>query len=98
VLGTGGEGAKYWLQVQTEIKNRGTKDVCIVVSDGLTGMTESISATWPEAIHQTCVLHLIRNTFRHASKADWPAIWSTLTSRNWDVSLTEVAGASTAEF
>jgi transposase-like protein len=73
-VGTGGEGAKYWLQVLTEIKNRGTKDVCIVVSDGLTGMTESIAATWPQATHQTCVLHLIRNTFRYASKADWSAI------------------------
>ena len=73
-VGTGGEGAKYWQQVLTEIKNRGVKDVCIVVSDGLTGISESITATWPEAIHQTCVLHLIRNTFRYASKADWPAI------------------------
>ena len=58
-VGSGGEGAKYWQQVLTEIKNRGVKDVCIVVSDGLTGMTESIAATWPLAIHQTCVLHLI---------------------------------------
>ena len=42
------------------IKNRGTKDVCIVVSDGLTGMTEAITATWPLAIHQTCVIHPLR--------------------------------------
>ena len=48
-VGTGGEGAKYWQQVLAEIKNRGTKDVCIVVSDGLTGMTEEITATWPLA-------------------------------------------------
>ena len=73
-VGTGGEGAKYWQQVLTEIKNRGVKDACIVVSDGLTGLSDSITATWPLAIHQTCVLHLIRNTFRYASKADWPAI------------------------
>ena len=45
-----------------------------MVSEGLTGLSESITATWPEAIHQTCVLTLIRNTFRHASKSDWPAI------------------------
>jgi hypothetical protein len=57
-----------------KIKNRGVKDACIVASDGLTGLSESITATLPEAIHQTCVLHLIRNTFRHASKSDWPAI------------------------
>ncbi len=70
-VGTGGEGAKYWLQVLTEIKNRGTEDVCIVVCDGLKGLPEAIGNTWPLAIVQTCVLHLIRNTFRFASKADW---------------------------
>ena len=70
-VGTGGEGAKYWLQVLTEIKNRGVEDVCIVVCDGLKGLPESIEATWPLAIVQTCVLHLIRNTFRLASRGDW---------------------------
>ena len=70
-VGTGGEGAKYWLQVLTEIKNRGVDDVCIVVCDGLKGLPESIEATWPLAIVQTCVLHLLRNTFRLASRKDW---------------------------
>jgi len=70
-VGTGGEGAKYWLQVLTEIKNRGVEDACIVVCDVLKGLPESIEATWPLAIVQTCVLHLIRNTFRLASRADW---------------------------
>jgi transposase-like protein len=70
-VGTGGEGAKYWLQVLTEIKNRGVEDACIVVCDGLKGLPEAIEATWPLAIVQTCVLHLIRNTFRLASRADW---------------------------
>jgi transposase-like protein len=69
--GTGGEGAKYWLQVLTDIKTRGTDDVCIVVCDGLKGLPDAIETTWPRAIVQTCVLHLIRNTFRFASKADW---------------------------
>lgn len=55
----------------TEIKNRGTEDVCIVVCDGLKGLPESIEATWPLAVIQTCVLHLIRNTFRLASRRDW---------------------------
>jgi putative transposase len=73
-IGTGGEGAKYWLQVLTEIKNRGTEDVCIVVCDGLKGLPESIAATWPMAITQTCVLHLIRNTFRFAARRDWDAL------------------------
>lgn len=70
-VGNGGEGAKYWLQVLTEIKNRGVADVCIVVCDGLKGLPEAIETTWALAIVQTCVLHLIRNTFRFASKADW---------------------------
>lgn len=73
-VGTGGEGAKFWQQVLAEIKNRGTKDACIVVSDGLTGMTEAITATWPLAIHQTCVIHLLRNSFRYAARKDWPEI------------------------
>ncbi len=73
-VGTGGEGAKYWLQVLTEIKNRGTDDVCIVVCDGLKGLPDAIETTWPQAVIQTCVLHLIRNTFRLASRRDWDAM------------------------
>jgi transposase-like protein len=72
--GTGGEGAKYWLHVLTEIKNRGVTDVCIVVCDGLSGLPEAIEATWPRALVQTCVIHLLRNSFRYASRRDWPAI------------------------
>jgi putative transposase len=70
-VGDGSEGAKYWHQVLTEILNRGTVDVCIVCCDGLRGLPEAIADVWPQAIAQTCVLHLIRNTFRYASKADW---------------------------
>jgi transposase-like protein len=73
-MGAGGEGAKFWLQVLTEIRNRGTEDVCIVVCDGLTGLPDAIAATWPLAVTQTCVLHLIRNTFRLASRRDWDAM------------------------
>ena len=72
--GEGGEGAKYWAHVLTEIKNRGTLDVCIVVCDGLKGLPEAVTATWPAAIVQTCVVHLIRGSFRYASKRDWPAL------------------------
>ena len=73
-IGQGGEGAKYWLTVLTEIKNRGVGDVCIVCCDGLKGLPDSIAATWPQAIVQTCVLHLIRHTFRLAGRHDWEAI------------------------
>jgi putative transposase len=72
--GDGGEGAKYWHHVLTEIRNRGTSDVCIVVCDGLTGLPEAVSSVWPQAIVQTCIVHLLRNSFRYASRRDWPAI------------------------
>jgi hypothetical protein len=64
-IGTGGEGAKYWLQVLTEIKNRGVDDACIVVCDGLKGLPESIEATWPLAIVQTSLVH--NDTARNGS-------------------------------
>jgi len=70
----GAEGAKFWLGVLTEMKNRGVNDVCIVVCDGLKGLPESIAATWPLAVVQTCVLHLIRNTFRFAARQHWDAM------------------------
>jgi putative transposase len=72
--GDGSEGAKFWLSVLTEIKNRGVEDVCMVVCDGLKGLPESITTTWEYATVQACILHLIRNTFRYASKRDWDAL------------------------
>jgi putative transposase len=55
--GAGGEGAKYWLHVLTEIKNRGVNDVLMVVCDGLTGLPDAVTATWAQTITQTCVVH-----------------------------------------
>ncbi|MCA1822265.1 MAG: IS256 family transposase [Pseudonocardia sp.] len=69
--GDGSEGAKFWLAVLTEIKNRGVEDVCLVVCDGLKGLPESITTTWSFAQVQTCILHLIRNTFRYAARQHW---------------------------
>ncbi|GAA1229376.1 hypothetical protein GCM10009608_76670 [Pseudonocardia alaniniphila] len=69
--GEGGEGAKYWLQVLTEVRNRGVADVYIVVCDGLKALPESITTVWPQALVQACVLHLIRNSFRYASRKYW---------------------------
>jgi len=69
-----GEGAKFWLRVLTEIRNRGVLDVCMVVCDGLKGLPDSIAATWPQALTQTCIVHLLRNSFRYASRKDWAAI------------------------
>ncbi len=66
--GDGGEGAKFWLSVLTEIKNRGVEDVCISVCDGLKGLPEAINTVWERAVVQTCIVHLIRNTFRFAAR------------------------------
>ncbi|HTQ89242.1 MAG TPA: IS256 family transposase [Streptosporangiaceae bacterium] len=69
-----GEGAKFWLRVLAEVKNRGTRDVLMVVCDGLKGLPDAIAQVWPQAVTQTCVVHLLRNSFRYASRRDWEAI------------------------
>ena len=72
--GDGGEGAKYWLQVFTEIKNRGVEDILMLVCDGLKGLPDAVETIWPATIVQTCIVHLLRNSFRYASRADWDKI------------------------
>ncbi len=69
-----GEGAKFWLRVCSEIKNRGTRDVLMVVCDGLKGLPDSVNAVWEKTIVQTCIVHLLRNSFRYAWKRDWAQI------------------------
>jgi len=69
-----GEGAKFWLRVLSDIKNRGTQDVCIVVCDGLKGLPDAVATVWPKTVVQTCIVHLLRNSFRYASRKDWAAI------------------------
>ncbi|RPF28000.1 IS256 family transposase [Georgenia muralis] len=70
----GGESAKFWLQVLSEPKNRGVEDVFFVVCDRLKGLPDSVGAVVPQAVVQTCIIHLIRNTFRNASKKYWGQI------------------------
>jgi putative transposase len=72
--GDGGEGAKFWLQVLTELKNRGVNDVCIAVCDGLKALPDAITTVWELAVVQACIIHLIRNTFRFASRKYWDQI------------------------
>jgi putative transposase len=72
--GTGGEGAKFWMAVLTDLKNRGVNDVFFLVCDGLKGLPEVVSNVWPLTTLQSCIIHLIRNTFRLASKKDWDAL------------------------
>jgi len=68
---TGGEGAKFWMNALTELRNRGVHDVFIVCCDGLKGLPESIRATWPLADVQLCVVHLVRSAIRYTSTKHW---------------------------
>ena len=72
--GTGGEGARFWMSVLTDMKNRGVRDVFFLVCDGLKGLPGVVESIWPLAIVQTCIIHLIRNTFRLTSRKDVDAI------------------------
>ena len=77
-LGDGDEGAKFWLTVLTELRHRGLDDVLIVCCDGLKGLPDAIEATWPQALVQTCVIHLIRASLRFCSWKDRRAITTAL--------------------
>ena len=72
--GQGGEGAKFWMSVLTDLRNRGVRDVFFVVCDGLKGLPDVVGNVWPATIVQTCIIHLIRNTFRLTSRRDWDAL------------------------
>lgn len=68
------EGAKFWLRVMTEIRNRGTQDILIAVVDGLKGFPEAITAVFPQTLVQTCIVHLIRYSMEFASWKERRAI------------------------
>src|SRR6201992_4308875 len=72
--GSGGEGAKFWMSVLVDLKNRGVRDVFFVICDGLKGLPDTVANVWPLSIVQTCIIHLIRNTFRLASPRGWDAL------------------------
>lgn len=64
------EGAKFWLRVMNDLKARGIADVLIVVCDGLTGLPAAIEAVWPDALVQTCIVHLTRASLRWVNYKD----------------------------
>ena len=65
-LGTA-EGSRFWAGVLAELRNRGIRDVLFVCCDGLSGLPDAITATWPRATVQTCVIHLIRSSMKYVS-------------------------------
>jgi putative transposase len=72
------EGAKFWLQVLTELSNRGVKDIFIACVDGLKGFTEAIESIFPNTITQLCIVHQIRNSLSYISYKDRKAVVSDL--------------------
>ena len=68
------EGAKFWLSVMNELKERGVTDILIAVVDGLKGFPEAIETVFPKALVQTCIVHLIRNSLSFVSYKDRKAI------------------------
>ena len=92
-LGDGGEGAKFWLAVLTEVRNRGVDDVLFVCCDGLKGLPDAIEATWPQAVVQTCVVHLIRASIRYCSWKDRKRVIAGLRPIYTAATVTEAADA-----
>ena len=92
------EGAKFWLTVLTELKNRGLEDIFIVCTDGLKGFPEAIEAVYPNAVTQTCIVHQIRNSLcfvghreKKAVAADLKPIYKAATGAEAMMALEEFA-------
>lgn len=68
------EGAKFWLNVLTELKNRGLQDILIACVDGLKGFPDAINAVYPQARIQLCIVHMVRNSLRFVSWKDYKAV------------------------
>jgi transposase-like protein len=72
------EGAKFWMGVLTEIKNRGVQDILIACMDGLSGFPEAVQAVYPETRVQLCIVHMVRNSTKFVSYKDLKKICSDL--------------------
>lgn len=76
----GSESAKYWLSVMNDMKSRGVQDVLIFCTDNLTGLNDAINACYPNADHQKCIVHQIRNSVKHVSYKDLKEVCNDLKS------------------
>ena len=92
----GNEGAKYWMSILMNLKNRGVKDVFIICTDGLKGFPEAIEAVFPSTLVQTCIVHLIRASLkfvnwkeRKALAADLKLIYRATTAETAELALAE---------
>ena len=64
------EGAKFWMQVLTELRQRGVADILICCVDGLKGFPEAIEAIFPQTVVQTCIVHLIRHSLKYVPRRE----------------------------
>ncbi|NJL55536.1 IS256 family transposase [bacterium] len=87
------EGAKFWLKVLTDLKNRGLKDILIACVDGLTGFPQAIEAVYPDTQVQLCIVHLIRNGLRYVPWKDSKAVVADLKPIYQAATLAEAEGA-----
>ena len=71
---TENEGAKFWLQVLTDLKNRGVQDILIACMDGLTGFPEALENVFPKTLTQLCIVHMVRNSLRYVPWKDRKAV------------------------
>jgi putative transposase len=99
------EGAKFWLNVLTELKNRGVEDIFIACVDGLTGFPEAIEAVYPETQTQLCIVHMVRNSLRFVSwkhrktlAADLKTIYGANTAYQAEIALSDFAAKWDSEF
>ena len=74
------EDASFWASVFTELKNRGVEEILIAVTDGLKGMTEALATVFPDTPHQTCIVHLIRNSMAFINWKDMKGVTRALKS------------------
>ena len=74
------EGAKFWLSMLTELKNRGLQDILIACEDGLKGFPDAINSVYPQAHIQLCIIHMVRNSLKYVSWKDYKALTSGLKS------------------
>ena len=72
------ESSKYWLGVLNELKNRGVEDIMVICADGLAGIKEAISAAYPKAEYQRCIVHMVRNTLKYVNYKDMKSFASDL--------------------
>ena len=72
------ESSKYWLGILNELKNRGVEDIMVICADGLAGIKEAISAAYPKAEYQRCIVHMVRNTLKYVNYKDMKSFASDL--------------------